>query len=318
MIWTASDYERIDPRLFRGFLAVVKAGSINKAAQLTHLSPSAVAQQVGKLEDRLQTALFTRTHSAMVLTATGQKLADFADHWLRLTNEFAEQVSHETAAMQGLVSYSMPESCIHSPHFGWLLDKRQSCPDIRLSIALKPTADVCADLLAGDVDFGFLTERVNNEQLVLYPFCQESYVWVGSSQAPITFSCLDDLIHLPFVRYPGVEALIDRWAKTAFPGTPAVPSLADMDVRGTFNDIRGALAMVRGGLGVTLVAQHVAQADLDAGTVQAIFTDTTPISQQIFIARVRQRYMPARVRKVIRWFLEMHADLQAVPEEFLA
>lgn len=316
MNWSASDYERIDPRLFRGFLAVAKAGSINKGASLAHLSPSAVSQQLGKLEERLGIALFTRTPTTMVLTLAGQKLVDVAEHWLRISQQLTEQLSLEQVSMEGLVRYSMPESCIHSPHFAWLLERRLAHPGIRLQVALKPCAAVCSDLLAGDVDFGFLTEKANHEPLVLYPFCQESYLWVGAASTAWRFSHLDELVQLPFIRYPGVELLLQRWAQAVFPGQPN-PSLGDIDVRGDFNDLRGALAMVRGGLGVTVVPQHVVQAELNSGALHPVYTQDVLVHQQIYIAHVRQRHLPARVRRVIGWFLEMHADLQPVPEEFL-
>ena len=40
-------------------------------------------------------------------------------------------------------------------------------------------------------------------------------------------------------------------------------------------------------------------------------------SCQIYIATPKNSKLPARVRRVIRWFLEMHADLQPIPSQFL-
>ena len=39
--------------------------------------------------------------------------------------------------------------------------------------------------------------------------------------------------------------------------------------------------------------------------------------QMVWIVRLKERHMPARVRRVIQWFLEMHSELRPVPEELL-
>ena len=40
-------------------------------------------------------------------------------------------------------------------------------------------------------------------------------------------------------------------------------------------------------------------------------------SCQIYIATSKNSKLPARMRRVIRWFLEMHPDLQPIPSQFL-
>ena len=57
------------------FLAVVEAGSFNKAAERLYISPPAVIKQINLLESSLGVRLFTRTHRGLILTEAGRSLA---------------------------------------------------------------------------------------------------------------------------------------------------------------------------------------------------------------------------------------------------
>ena len=60
------------------FLAVVEAGSFNKAAERLYISPPAVIKQINLLESSLGVRLFTRTHRGLILTEAGRSLAQDA------------------------------------------------------------------------------------------------------------------------------------------------------------------------------------------------------------------------------------------------
>ncbi len=55
---------------------VVEAGSISRAARALDLTPSAVSQQMRRLEREARVALFRRTTRRLVLTPAGEALYD--------------------------------------------------------------------------------------------------------------------------------------------------------------------------------------------------------------------------------------------------
>ncbi|NDY90443.1 LysR family transcriptional regulator [Ideonella livida] len=322
MRWTASDFERLDPRLFRAFLAVVRTESFSAAAVEASLTQGAVSQQIAKLEERLNTQLFVRANGRVLTTTAGRMLALHAQAYMDHTARFLEQLNEEFESMRGGVSYAMPESCIHAPHFGWLLERRKAHPDLVLSIELKPAPEVLADVLAGAVDFGFMNQPADSQAVQAYPFCCEDYVLVGpgNGQAPALPEHLDGLLSLPLIVYPGMLHGLNRWIRAQFGETDPI-STVSLRTCGQFNDLRGVLAMVEGELGCTVLPRHVVGEALAQGRLRAL---TGPLGQaqqaamqQIWIVRLRERRMPARVRRVIRWFLDMHTELQPIPQEFL-
>jgi len=321
MGWTASDFERLDPRLFRSFLAVIKTQSFSAAAEEAALTQGAVSQQIAKLEDRLQTQLFVRAGSRVILTSSGQLLSQYAQAYMDHASRFLEELNEEFESLRGEVSYAMPESCIHAPHFAMLLERRREHPGILLRIELRPSVEVVRDLQQGRIDFGFVNAEFENANVQRYPFCFEQYVLVTCGRGPVTAfpRGLDELLKLPMVLYPGMMDGLNAWIRSHFAGVDAIPSVA-LRVQGEFNDMRGALAMVEGGLGAAVMPLHVVETSAAAGRVvilQPITNAPSPARQQISIVRLRDRRMPARVRRVIRWFLDMHTELQPIPAELL-
>ncbi len=322
MRWSASDFERLDPRLFRAFLAVVRTGSFSAAAVDASLTQGAVSQQIAKLEDRLNTQLFVRSGGRVVTTIAGQMLASHAQAYMDHTSRFLETLNEEFESMRGQVSYAMPESCIHAPHFGWLLEQRLAYPDLVLSIELKPADQVLADVLAGTVDFGFMNQPTDAAAIRAYPFCCEDYVLVGAGKGPSARmpSSLDDLLAMPLIHYPGMLVCLNRWIHAQFGESDPIGAVS-LRITGHFNDLRGVLAMVEGGLGHAVLPRHVVAEAMAKGRLQALGgapgKAQLPATQQIWIVRLLDRRMPARVRRVIRWFLDMHTELQPIPKEFI-
>ncbi|MDD3137414.1 MAG: LysR family transcriptional regulator [Lachnospiraceae bacterium] len=56
------------------FLRVADAGSFNKAAEQTYITPTAVIKQINLLEESLGLQLFERTHRGLTLTKAGKSL----------------------------------------------------------------------------------------------------------------------------------------------------------------------------------------------------------------------------------------------------
>ena len=69
------------------FWRVAKAGHLTQVANELHVSQSALSSQIRQLEDRLGHALFERTGRRLVLTATGQLVASYADNIFGLGQE---------------------------------------------------------------------------------------------------------------------------------------------------------------------------------------------------------------------------------------
>ena len=69
------------------FIHVVEAGSFNKAAEKSYITPSAVIKQVNLLEKNLGVQLFIRTHRGLILTEAGKSLYQDAKYIIKYCKE---------------------------------------------------------------------------------------------------------------------------------------------------------------------------------------------------------------------------------------
>src|SRR6185436_5915960 len=86
------------PPEYRYFYEVANSGSIRKAAELLHVSPSALSRQIQRTEEALGTPLIVRRKTGVQLTAAGEMLLQH----VRETVTSEEQLRVELANLAGL------------------------------------------------------------------------------------------------------------------------------------------------------------------------------------------------------------------------
>lgn len=79
------------------FIRAADAGSFNKAAEESHITPTAVIKQINSLEADLGVELFTRTHRGLVLTRAGESLYKDAKYMVEYSRK---AVARAKAAMR--------------------------------------------------------------------------------------------------------------------------------------------------------------------------------------------------------------------------
>lgn len=72
--WGIIEYMDQNLSQYRIFYAVAKAGNISRAAKELYISQPAISKSISKLEDSLNTVLFTRNSRGVQLTDEGQVL----------------------------------------------------------------------------------------------------------------------------------------------------------------------------------------------------------------------------------------------------
>lgn len=79
------------------FIRVADAGSFNKAAEESFITPTAVIKQINLLEDSLDVKLFERTHRGLILTKAGKSLYQDAKYIIQYCRD---SVTRAKNAMQ--------------------------------------------------------------------------------------------------------------------------------------------------------------------------------------------------------------------------
>lgn len=104
----------------RAFDALVRTGSVSRAADALGVTPGAISRQVRQLEEALDILLFDRSAGRLVLTPRGE---DYA----RQVGDAFEQLARATSTLTaGARQNELVVTCPPSFHFCWLLARLPS------------------------------------------------------------------------------------------------------------------------------------------------------------------------------------------------
>ena len=297
----------LDPKYFRAFKAVDRSCSFSEAADIAAMTQANVSKHIKALEDSIGSDLFLRTPKGPVITEAGIKLRDYIRDFENLHADFLLDVGSGSGDVKGTVGYAMPASCLLSPHFPMLLERRKEHPGLEINLELTPTDKVFERLLAGRIDFGFVTKKIDHPRLEYIPFCKEEYVAVAAPEIDLEAIGADNLLNYNWIDYPGFDVYFDYWRRHNFPDSQHTQSLS-LHCAGNINSIEGAILMTLGGLGVSIFPRHCIQQYLDEGRLIAFEPDSSqPLLNDIYIASLKSEQRPHRVDLVVSWFMDMVA-----------
>ncbi|HUB45853.1 MAG TPA: LysR family transcriptional regulator [Acetobacteraceae bacterium] len=252
-----------DLRELRYFAAAARAGNLARAAQELNVTAAAVSQQLRKLEETLGTPLLLRHGRGVAATPTGLRLLDRIDTILRLLSAPLE-LPPAHAAPEGTVSLAMP------PELGALLASpvatlvRHRWPELTLDLRDGPDSAVEA-LCAGQMDIALLADPPALDALLIEPVATERLGLVVSPRDALADSTqplrLRDLLAVPLI-LPGKRHWIRRrLAKAAFQRGLRFDAVTQVD------SLPMTRAMVRDGLGCTILPHAAVQEDTDRGAL---------------------------------------------------
>lgn len=157
---------------YQVFQTVVEQGSFQKAAEVLHLTPSAVSHAVSAMEQELGFSLFTRNKGGVSLTNYGEHLLPYMNAVLNSD----ESLKQAIAGLNGLQQGEVKVGCFSSVCTNWMADIIHSFtekyPDINIEIYQGTYSDVSYWLKSGIVDLGFLSVSSAGD-LPIEPLCKD-------------------------------------------------------------------------------------------------------------------------------------------------
>ncbi|MEU7785027.1 MULTISPECIES: LysR family transcriptional regulator [unclassified Amycolatopsis] len=243
---------QIDPRRLAVLLAVHRAGGVLAAGDLLHLTPSAVSQQIARLEESTGTAVLDRQPTGAVLTPAGRVLAEAAEHIEAELIDARKALAALAEDVTGTVVIAGFQSVIRSLLIPLVHQLREQFPALEVVIREMETGKALQSLRSGTVDLLILEDRsLSGEGKPArgtrdVPILEEPWLVVLPTGTPDPASTAD-LEHLTWLGVDSETAAhtATEHARRAFPPAPAPGH--------SYYDYNVALSMVAGGLGIALV-----------------------------------------------------------------
>ena len=242
------------PQRLSVLLAVHRAGGVVAAADILHITPSAVSQQIRLLERECGARVLDRTPTGAVLTAAGKVLAEAAE---RIENELTtvrrELADLDDSIPSGVVRVGSFASAVRALLLPLLASLASTSPELEVIVEEVEERNALSRLRRGELDL-VLIERDEHtlpaapRGMTDVPLLDESWLVVVPAEqaAPST---LTDLARATWIDLaPGTAGAfaLDRLERQL--GTP-------LTMRHVAYDYDVVLAMVSQGLGCALLPE---------------------------------------------------------------
>ncbi|MFH0134443.1 LysR family transcriptional regulator [Variovorax sp. VaC1] len=284
------------------FVAAVEAGSFALAAQRLHVTRSAVAKSIARLEARLNTRLFLRTTRSQSLTEEGhgyyercRRVLDELDAAQALTD-----VARSTAT--GVVRISMPAMLGRLKVGPLLLALARQHPQLSLELAFN---DRRVDLVEEGLDLAIRSgELADSMDLVARPVGVQ---WMALCAAPAYLQQRGHPRGIGDLQGPHEAVLYARDGQVSawrFHDAQGRPVEVTLPSRLRCDSAEVLLEAAIGGLGLARLPSWLAADALAAGTLVRVFEEPRPFGFELNVIRSRSRYLPFKTRVVIDWLAE--------------
>jgi DNA-binding transcriptional LysR family regulator len=198
----------LDMDALRSLVAILRLGGLARAAERIGRSPSAVSQQMRKLESQLGEPLFRKQGRRVVLTEAGDRVHAYARRILELNDEAVHAV--RGAAIDGVVRFGLPGDFAESWLPAALGQFRKAYPAVRVDVLVERNGMLLERLDRGELDLVLAMNqggRADAERLATLPMTWIGPVGTGEAVRPDTLMDLA-LYQTPcFFRQAGTAAL---------------------------------------------------------------------------------------------------------------
>lgn len=167
-------------RQLKYFTAVVDAGSITRAATLSHVVQSAISHQIAQLEQEIGSVLLTRGVNGAQPTDSGRIFYQHAQFILKQVRDAKDAAASADGQVQGAVSLGIPNSTAAIFAVPLMSAMRTLYPDVRLSIYEGLSGTLADDLANGRLDMSILFNSPGLDGFSRRPICSERYFFMSA------------------------------------------------------------------------------------------------------------------------------------------
>ena len=269
------------------FLAVATERSFSRAATRLHRTQPAVSQAIKRLEEELDERLFDRSSKGGRLTEAGEILLDYAQRLTRLKDEAEGAVRELQDLRRGRVLIGANEGAVHVllP----VIERfRRDHPHAQVEVRRVPARQMAREVLSRSLDFGVLTFPARERGLQTLVLGEDELVMLISPAHPL--AAREQITMEEF----GRQTVIAH--NEASPVRERVLRLYEqrhtsINIQVGLPSLDGIKRAVEMGLGIALLPQRCARAEIARGQLAAV--------------KVPQLRLPRQVRLVYRRAGEM-------------
>jgi LysR family transcriptional regulator, hydrogen peroxide-inducible genes activator len=287
----------------RYFVAVARSGNFSRAADECSVAQPSLSQQILKLEDEVGERLFERTRRRAILTPAG---ALFLPHALNVL-EAAERGRQEIRDMGDQVRGKILLGALPTiaPYFLPKIIRlfREKYPGAELILHEQTTEQLVRNLEENEIDLALISDAANNSEIQIEPLFSEELLLCLPVDHPLVHQkkvVAADLRQEKFILMHESHCL-GAQAQQFCQSKGFKPRISCRSAQ-----VGTVLAMVKAGLGISLIPEMAREHGLEEGIVYRSLDGVRP-TRAIVLALSKQR-KPARGTIELSRFMRENAQ----------
>jgi LysR family nitrogen assimilation transcriptional regulator len=243
------------------FVRIAELGSITRASAHLQIAQPALTRHVQRLEEELDTSLFTRANRGVRLTETGQKLLESAQRILRDVERAGDEIRAHKAHPSGKIILGVtPTQCpVVVPEV--FARMRRCYPKVELKVVHAGMVRLEEFVIDGRVDIALLSEMSKSRLIVSTRLAEEEMVLVTKPGArPREVVSPHELSRTPLILGDGLRAAME----TLLAGLGV-----ELQVETELNDHETIRLMVQQGVGASILPHSSVYRECARGLAEA-------------------------------------------------
>ena len=298
----------MDLRQLEIIRAIAETGSFTAAGEKLHVSQSAISRQILILEDELGEPVFHRIGRRIRITPAGESLLQLSHRVFRDLQETVSAISDTREALRGSIGLVGGMTVCLYVFPTLLAEVRRSHPNLDMRVTVGSTQRSIEMLRSGAGDLGLLTLPIEASDLVSVPLLTEELLLATYPTHPLASQkriVPADLERQPFVLFE-TGSITRRLVEEFF-----TRQRIETDIVMETENVEIIKAMVRSGLGISIIPWQAAAADVS--TRQLFCSRITGVSlvRQTGWLYPKGGRLPRAVTEVMRVFETMRPQLEA-------
>ncbi|MBM4777400.1 MAG: LysR family transcriptional regulator [Archangiaceae bacterium] len=248
------------------FVDVVETGSFSRAAQLNHVTQSAVSQQIRALETRYEQRLLSRSARQVTPTPAGERLFRGCKEILARFAEVEGEIREQAMDISGTCNVSAIYSVGLHELSNVQRELLRSHPKVNLRLNYRRSDQVYDDVILGAADLGLVAYPQQRAGVDIIPFREDKLAVVLppnhalASKAKISLSAVAGLPFISFDREAPSRKGIDKLFRDKG---------LELNIAMELDNVETIKRAVELGLGISVLPQPTVYQEVTQGTVVA-------------------------------------------------
>ena len=283
------------------FCKVIEYKSFSKAGHAVHLSQPTVSSHVKELESHFNCRLIDRLAKAAVPTKAGELLYAYARKLIALRDETESAIADFLGNISGdlvIGGSTIPGGYLLPPLIGAF---KQRHPDVTVSLIIKDTEKIIADVRSGMLEVGIVGARTRSDSILQSPLIEDrlclavppDHKWSAKKEATVAL-----LAEEPFItRETGsgtLESLRLALARSGY-------SLEDLNVVARMGNTEAIRQAVKNHVGISIISLLAVAEDIDCGRLKALTIKELDLKRSFYLTRHKHRTLSPLSRLFIRF-----------------